>query len=341
VRSKVDSKLFDKVLSSQQVLCIIPDLCWPQRLPGIFDLNPMIIGHTCRFALSLVTVVLLTACAASSPRTEENAWESAKRSNTTDSYVSFLEKFPNGTHASEARKRLLESARQSKNEANAKGPSKDDPKRAEPRQQFKQEDDDKAYGWAIQRETYESLSRYVEAFPQGRHVTDIQGRLSDYGWETLKAPWLLTWKQLGKREPLTSEHLLKREAEEQKKNGNILKGCSKDKRLVALDRIQFAEESSRFPGGPTVRIVSVTLSVTDSDNVYTLEPEEPSCVTYFGFDAFISVGSRFHVRETRTRNGDVDQIRFFGYFARKGEVLIVPEGIRFEPGSVVLRRRNS
>ncbi len=205
--------------------------------------------------------------------------------------------------------------------------------------QIEQEYDDAAFQKATDPETYERLLAYMAEYPEGSRSLAVKKMIAAYSWQTLKAPWTLSWKSLGKYLPLDSKGLLQRQVEIEIKMMVLIKGCTTGNRPVALEQLQFVQQGSRFPGGPDVVPIRGTLSATEAGGIDMLELDnDGSCVVTVGFDQFVSVGSHFRIKPTKNANGEVNQLRFFGYFAREGEVTIVPDGMRFETGSVVLRR---
>lgn len=199
--------------------------------------------------------------------------------------------------------------------------------------------DDLAYERALGESTYGAVSRYLEFYPQGRHLTEARAELGRYRWEALKVPWALPWRELGRPPPLSDDALTVRYGDALRRAGIVIEGCTTGKRLIGLGNWLIADAGARFAAGsPPVSVIAATLSATDVDGIALLEPDPGQCVVTLMTDEYYAVGSRFRILETLDAAGEARALSINGRLVRKGELSITPEGLRFETGSVVLRR---
>lgn len=81
---------------------------------------------------------------------QEAAWQSAQAADTAAAYERYLQDYPGGTHAGQARSRLLE----------ARGRD--------------------AWQRALRLDSPEAYQRYLAEFPDGRHAAEARGRLAGF-----------------------------------------------------------------------------------------------------------------------------------------------------------------
>jgi hypothetical protein len=200
--------------------------------------------------------------------------------------------------------------------------------------------DDLAYQRALDENSYASISRYAEAYPQGRHLAEARAEVARYGWDTLRDPFTVAWERLGRSPPLTDDGLTNLYVEEIARTGVVLTGCSSSDRLFSAAFITFVLPGARATAhSAPVTAVSATLTPVENTGIGLLRLDPGRCMAVLGVEQLVGVGSRFRVAERKSAAGEPLALEFLGHGMRSGALTIVLEGVRFEAGSVVFRRR--
>lgn len=98
-----------------------------------------------RWLMLLVSAAVLLGCSR-----QEAAWQAASKEGTASAYAAYLEGYPAGAHAGDARQRLLE---------------------------LREQDD---WERALRLDTPEAYQRHLAAFPAGRYSAAARDRLADF-----------------------------------------------------------------------------------------------------------------------------------------------------------------
>ena len=199
--------------------------------------------------------------------------------------------------------------------------------------------DDRAYQKALDGGTYLGLLQYLASYPEGRHRAEIDAQVARYRFETLKSPLTFSWRQLGLYPPMDDRAISDRWVDQQMRTGVVLTACVAGNRPVALGQLRIAAAGASFPGGPDIAAVRGILSATEVSGIALLELEAGQCVSLLTTEDYIGVGSRFRIREVKDAEGGILPVVMHGQLVRQGEVTFLHEGLRFEAGTVLLRRR--
>jgi len=97
-----------------------------------------------------IVLWIASACALAACSRQETGWRDARREDSVLAYETYLEHFPAGAHADEARGRIRELH------------------------------EEREWARATQLQTPEGWQRYLGAFPEGRYAAEARDRLSDF-----------------------------------------------------------------------------------------------------------------------------------------------------------------